>query len=221
MIVAVSGVMAAGKSTLIKNISLHSEFFPVDESSIGLSYLDDLFSEPQRWAYEAQIAFLVGKSKCLSHASMSNRVILLDRSLEEDAKIFFEYFYNKFIKNERARSTYYTLYDIVHEVVEPPSIQIFCEVSLSTVTARINERVDKFKDYFHGHLEDIYLAYEEYQQTKQNTPNVFFIDSEVHDWRKESVVIDVVRDLNLIIDDIQSGRNGSLELKILNSSISR
>lgn len=221
MIIALSGMMASGKSTLANKLSSIMGYPNVNESPLGLSYLDSLFSDPSRWAYEAQSAFLIGKFECIINALKENDIVFLDRSMEEDAKIFFEYFHTNFIKDERSRNTYYTLLDTMNKIISVPTIQLICDVSLETAKRRINQRDGKFKAYFSGHIEDIYSAYHKYNLNKKRVPGVYYLNSEKYDWREELIASDIASDIDLIIKNHMYNDFSLPQLKILKTQNKR
>jgi len=221
MIIALSGMMASGKSTLANKLSGLMGYPSVDESPLGLSYLESLFSDPSRWAYEAQSAFLIGKVDSILKSLEKNNIVFLDRSMEEDANIFFEYFHHKFIKDERSRNTYYSLYNTMTKITSVPTIQLICDVSLETVNSRIKKRDGKFKAYFTGHIEDIYSAYHKYNLDKQRVPGVFYLNSDGYDWRKELVASDIANEIDTIIKNHKYNESLLPQLKILKTHTKR
>lgn len=201
MIVEVSGMMGAGKSTLKNILSNHKDWASVDESQKALEYLPDLFSDPSRWAFEAQSSFLLEKYSQYCKASKQSSTVILDRGFDEDADIFFEYFYENFLKDDRAKRTYRLMLDAIINNLRDVEIKIICEVSLDEAKERIGSRTNKFKEYFPGHVDDIYKKYKSYISKKSDLDNVYFLDSEKFDVRDKNISKDVISDIDSIISD--------------------
>jgi deoxyadenosine/deoxycytidine kinase len=199
MIVEISGMMGAGKSTLKNILSNHKDWIGVDEGKMALDYLPDLFSDPSRWAFEAQSSFLLEKYNQYSKASKQSSTVILDRSFDEDADIFFDYFYENFIKEDRAKRTYRLLLNTITRELKDKEIQIICEVSLDEAKERIESRKNKFKEYLPGHVDDIYKKYTSYISRKSGMENVYFLDSAEFDVRNENVSKSVLSDVDLIV----------------------
>src|SRR5687768_12834884 len=92
LIVAISGMMGSGKTTLASNLARLLRWDSIPESLTAIKYLPDLFSDTQRWAYETQLAFLAEKG--IQLLTPGTRAIVLDRSLQEDVQIFAQYWHD-------------------------------------------------------------------------------------------------------------------------------
>lgn len=86
--IVVSGLNSSGKTTLAEALATKLNWKYIPESEIGLEYVEDLFKDMKRWAFEAQISFMTNKAlNIIKH--LNNKVnFVLDRSLFEDIFIF-------------------------------------------------------------------------------------------------------------------------------------
>ena len=72
-LVAISGVIGSGKTTLAQGLAEHLGWTYIAESNHAARYLTDLFTDPERWAFEAQTAFLIHKSNQILSALKSKQ----------------------------------------------------------------------------------------------------------------------------------------------------
>ena len=94
ILVAVEGIIGAGKTTLAENIEIELKKMgrarallipePTQENT---SWLARYYTDPQRWAFHTQLAMLVGRSSMLRWAINSSGIadiIIFDRSIVGD-----------------------------------------------------------------------------------------------------------------------------------------
>jgi deoxyadenosine/deoxycytidine kinase len=199
MIVNFSGMIASGKTTLKSGVSAETGWASVEESKLGAEYLCELFEDPERWAYEVQATFLAEKFLTTIHALKKSDFVLMDRSFEEDAEIFFEYFYSRYINKPRTKASYSFLYEGVRESLQVPSVAIICTASLPTILHRISQRPKKFNNYPEGHITEIYELYDDYISKKRTDDNVYFVDSDENNFRCKEVVLRIANDIRAVI----------------------
>lgn len=194
----VSGMVAVGKTALAKVIARRMNYQFLAEADLGLSYLPRLFEDPSRWGFEAQTAFLIGKASALMAVSGRGVSYVLDRSLEEDALIFFEYFRDRHGLDELTTRTYRDLYALFRRIVPPPTVSIICTASYGKVTERIKTRT-KFNSYVPGYVESIFERYSEYIESKRSLPNTFICDGDRYDWTDDLICDSIALDIQKII----------------------
>ncbi len=195
--ICISGMVAVGKSTLAKHLANESGYALVTESSLGLDYLERLFRDPNRWGLEAQIAFLLGKAAAIYERSGVGSYVL-DRSVEEDAEVFFDYFREEHSLDTLSVRTYTSLFALLQKVLPLPDIWILCDIDYPTVKARIANR-DKFNAYVDGYVDSIFMRYEQFFARKRGQPNTYTINSSEHDWTDKSCARVIAEDVRLLV----------------------
>ena len=88
MHIAVAGNIGSGKTTLTKMLAAHYNWIPKFESVDFNPYLADFYEDMERWSFNLQIYFLNKRFKDVVEISRSKDVIIQDRTIYEDARIF-------------------------------------------------------------------------------------------------------------------------------------
>jgi len=205
-------MIGVGKTTLIDNLALELNIGKVVETPLGFKYLSRLFTEPERWGFEAQVAFLIGKANGILAKEDMGQPYLVDRSIEEDAKIFYEYFREKHSIDSLTNSTYQELYKLLCCKIPRPTIQIICTIDKETVLNRIETR-DKFNSYVEGYVESIFDRYNQYIEKLRGKTNTFMCDALKYDWTKNDTVNIIAADVHKLINGLDGSPN--LDLSIL------
>jgi len=194
-ILCISGMIASGKTTLAKTLSEKLGLFYICEASHGISYLDDLFNNPKRWAFETQLAFLCDKAIRITNALDNNLDIIIDRSLYEDIEIFGRHFHETGSIDDRSFVTYSMLANYFTTKLPPPDLTIYCKCKLETVKQRIQGRGRDFeKLYPLGHIEKISDAYDIWADLYRKNP-IHVVDSTLTDWRNKSNVEQIINEI--------------------------
>lgn len=171
--IAISGMMGSGKTTLAKQLARQLTWTYAPESQRGVTYLVDLFENPKRWAFDAQIAFLTDKAIAINKLLDQGVSIILDRTLEEDFHIFAEHFYETGSIDLRSYETYKSIYYYFKGKIPSPDIRIHCYAPLSTITDRLKSRRREFdKLYPDNHIQKIFSRYENWNATENEIPSI-------------------------------------------------
>jgi deoxyadenosine/deoxycytidine kinase len=160
-IVAVSGNLASGKSTLAQALARHNGWCLFPRSGYDVSYIHDLFQEPRRWAFEAQMSFLEHKTRAVRDALQAPGTAVLDRSIEEDVNVFARYFHRRGWMSDRSYGLYQRYADLVVRPLRQPALVLYCSVPARVSTARLRGRPRSYQELYPAdHIEQLHQLYE-------------------------------------------------------------
>lgn len=141
MRIAVSGTIGAGKSTLCGQLSEPLGYDVFDEPVADNPYLDDFYSDPHRWAFDAQVFMISHRFRRQMEAvhAAEDKGFILDRCFHED-RVFAEVNHEIGHISDRDWATYLHLYESFCRVVPPPEIVIYLRTSPEVAVWRIRQR---------------------------------------------------------------------------------
>lgn len=162
--IAVSGSIAAGKTTLCENLGKTLGMPVFHESVEDNPYLTDFYRDPVTYSFRLQVYFLNQRlkqhkeiaSKCITELPVSPIIppasndipddetaklsgFIQDRTIYED-KVFAQVLRNEKHMSERDHDTYVDLFQNMIDKLGKPDIIIFLDVPPETCLARIKER---------------------------------------------------------------------------------
>lgn len=195
--VAVAGIQGSGKTTLAKVLARMLQLTLLPENTRALHYLPDLRSNPERWAFETQLAFLSHKATRIADFLADGKGLVVDRTLEEDVNVFAALFYEEGHISERAYQTYRTLADHFLATLEPPELIIYCDCDVEVAHARIVQR-QRHDAGLHSldHLKKIQERYERWLQSVRGSA-IYRLDSERLDWTNRAIAEAIARDVDI------------------------
>lgn len=138
--IAIAGNMGSGKTSLAyflnRKLSIKSLLEPQDQNP----YIKDFYNDMKRWAFHSQLFFLAKKIQFYNLIANSRELILLDRTIYEDAEIFATALHNKHFISRRDFKLYRTIYEEALKNISPPRLLIYCHCSTSCIINRIKKR---------------------------------------------------------------------------------
>ena len=160
MHIAIAGNIGSGKTTLTKLLSQHYNWTPKYESVDYNPYLADYYNDMERWSFNIQIYFLNTRFKDIVDISKTNEVIVQDRSIYEDARIFAPNLHSMGLMSTRDFENYQSLFSLMVSLVNPPDLLIYLRSSISNLVTQIQKRGREYEssiriDYLKG-LNDRY-----------------------------------------------------------------
>ena len=138
--IAVAGNMGVGKTSLVQFLQHQYGFEPVYEPFMDNPYLDDFYTDMKTWAYHSQVYFLSHKFRLHMELSSSERTIVQDRTIYEDAEIFCTNLYRGRKITKRDYETYMELYKTMRTALQPPDLLIYLRCSVRAIRKRIKRR---------------------------------------------------------------------------------
>ncbi len=140
MHVAIAGNIGAGKTTLTKLLANHYKWKPHFESVDDNPYLDDFYTEMERWAFNLQVYFLNTRFRQIMELKKTGENIIQDRTIYEDANIFAPNLYAMGLMTNRDFNNYTSLFELMENLVSPPDLLIYLRANISTLVAQIHKR---------------------------------------------------------------------------------
>lgn len=148
-IVAISGTMGSGKSSLVEWLRQQFRMEPFFEPNEENPYLADFYADMPRWAMSSQLFFLVRRFQIhraiARRAELDPRPIVQDRTLYEDAEVFAAHLHEAGHIDDRDWRTYQDLYRTLRDEIRPPDLMIYLRCPLRTLRRRIARRGRAFE----------------------------------------------------------------------------
>ncbi|MFK5959280.1 MAG: deoxynucleoside kinase [Lutibacter sp.] len=202
MHVAIAGNIGAGKTTLTKLLAKHYKWEPHFESVDENPYLDDFYSEMERWSFNLQVYFLNSRFRQVLEIRESGKSIIQDRTIYEDARIFAPNLHAMGLMPNRDFNNYESLFELMERLVTPPDLLIYLRASIPTLVGQIHKRGRDYEnsisiDYL-SRLNERYEAW----ISKYTKGKLLIIDVDDLDF------VDNQEDLGSVIDKIDAQING-------------
>jgi deoxyadenosine/deoxycytidine kinase len=150
--IAIAGNMGSGKSTLVEFLSRTYGISPFYEPNEDNPYLADFYADMHRWAFHSQLYFLGNKFRLHQELDKTPGVVVLDRTIFEDAEIFATALHDMRRIDHRDWQTYWTFYQSILDAIRPPDLMIYLRCSMRTLRKRIRMRGREIE-------QDVPLAY--------------------------------------------------------------
>ena len=147
--IAVSGNIGAGKTSLVKALASHYHWRPVYEPSDDNPYLHDFYLDMHRWAFPTQVYFLSSRFRHAVALQNISESIVQDRTIYEDAHIFALNLYQSGFMQERDYQNYLGLYQAMINYVPQPDLLIYLKGSVPALVKRIGKRAASEKKRRH------------------------------------------------------------------------
>lgn len=140
MHVAIAGNIGAGKTTLTKLLAKHYNWEPHFEDVVDNPYLDDFYTQMERWSFNLQIYFLNSRFRQVLQIRESGKKIIQDRTIYEDAHIFAPNLHAMGLMTNRDYENYQSLFELMQKLVDAPDLLIYLRADISTLVAQIHKR---------------------------------------------------------------------------------
>ncbi len=132
--------MGTGKSTLVEFLSQTYGARPFYEPNEANPYLPDFYKDMKRWAFHSQLYFLSNKFRLHQELDQAPGVVVLDRTIYEDAEIFATALMEMRKIDARDWDTYRNFYQVILNAIRPPDLMIYLRCSMRTLRKRIKLR---------------------------------------------------------------------------------
>ncbi len=161
--IAIAGNIGSGKSSLVEFLSRTYGIQPFYEPNDENPYLPDFYADMKRWAFHSQLYFLSNKFRMHQELDRMAGVVVLDRTIFEDAEIFATALHRMRKLNGRDWATYWNFYQIILNAIRPPDLMIYLRCNMRTIRKRIRMRGRAMEQdiplSYLKHLERLYEAW--------------------------------------------------------------
>jgi deoxyadenosine/deoxycytidine kinase len=160
--VAVSGNIGSGKTTLAEKLSRHYNWTPLYESVDHNPYLRDFYDDMTRWAFHLQIYFLNSRFNQVRQIRESEKTIIQDRTIYEDAYIFANNLHTSKHITDRDYQSYLDIFHSMINFVKAPDLLIYLKADIPKLVQQIQRRNRDFE--FNIKLEYLRNLNEHYEE---------------------------------------------------------
>lgn len=197
MHIAIAGNIGSGKTTLTKMLADHygweARFEPVQHNP----YLEDYYTDIQRWSFNLEIYFLRQRFKDILEIKKSSNTIVQDRSIYEGVYVFTENNYQMGNLSDRDYKTYMSLFERMLEMVSYPDLMIYLKSSIPHLVTNIQKRGREYEQTMRiEYLTNLNERYEEF--IKKYKGELIILDVDELDYQ------DNPHDFQKILDMIES-----------------
>ena len=211
--IAVAGNIGSGKTTLAEKLSKHYGWLPLYESVDHNPYLRDFYSDMTRWAFHLQIYFLNSRFNQVRQIRQSEKTIIQDRTIYEDAYIFAANLHRSGHISERDYQSYLDIFKSMTSFVEAPDLLIYLKADIPKLVYQIQKRNRDFEyniklEYLRSlneHYENWISGYANGRLLVIDVNKIDFVEN-VEDF--SAIVNKVDLELNNLFGSLQSIKNG-------------
>lgn len=93
-----------------------------------------------RWSFNLQVYFLNKRFKDVVEIGASDKYIIQDRTIYEDARIFAPNLHDQGMMSDRDFDNYQDLFELMMSLVKMPDLLIYVRASIPTLVAQITKR---------------------------------------------------------------------------------
>jgi deoxyadenosine/deoxycytidine kinase len=202
MHIAIAGNIGSGKTTLTGLLARHFAWQAHYEEVDDNPYLDDFYNDMQRWSFNLQIYFLNTRFNHILNIKKSEKSIIQDRTIYEDAYIFAPNLHSMGLMSTRDFENYFTLFNLISSLMDPPDLVIYLKASVPTLVRQIEKRGRKYEDNIRlDYLRKLNERYDSWIEA-YNLGKLMIIDVD------HTNFIDKPEDMSLVIDKVNAELNG-------------
>lgn len=202
MHLAIAGNIGSGKTTLTRLLAKQMKWKPYYESVDDNPYLDSFYDDMKRWSFNLQVYFLNSRFRQVVEIRESNKTIIQDRTIYEDAYIFAPNLHQMNLMTTRDFDNYISLFELMSSFIEAPDLLIYLRASVSTLVSQIASRGRDYEESIRiDYLKKLNERYEEWI-TNYTHGKLLIIDVDNIDFANNP------EDLGMIIEKINGEIHG-------------
>ena len=140
MHVAIAGNIGSGKTTLTGLLSKHYKWDAHYEDVDDNPYLNDFYKDMQRWSFNLQVYFLKSRFGQVKEIHVSEKNVIQDRTIYEDAFIFAPNLHAMGLMSTRDFENYLSLFQLMETFIPAPNLLIYLRSSIANIVGQIQKR---------------------------------------------------------------------------------
>ena len=195
----VSGISGSGKTTLADVIARTFGIERIGSHPTGRAYLQDLAKNQNRWAFEAQVAFLVSKTSQILHKFEQGEPFVVERWIEEDILVYERLFEEDGAIDHRSHSTFQQVSNLARDFLQQPEYYFYCECSAETAFKRVHAR-GRLDSRLHSirYISRSKQLYDEWLNSLQG-PEIYILNTDASDLSQPGVLEEVFREIQWVL----------------------
>lgn len=202
MHIAVAGNIGSGKTTLTELLAKHYKWETHYEDVSQNPYLNDFYEDMQRWSFNLQIYYLNSRFTQIQEIQQTERMVIQDRTIYEDAFIFAPNLHSMGLMTTRDFENYFSLFNLIESFVSPPDLLIYLRASVPTLVNQIQQRGRNYEESIRlDYLKRLNERYEAWIST-YDKGKLLIIDVDDNNYHENP------EDLGKIISSIDAEING-------------
>ncbi len=146
MHIAIAGNIGSGKTTLTKLLADHYNWDVHFENVEQNPYLNDFYEDMQRWSFNLQIYYLNSRFSQIQEIKKSDKTVIQDRTIYEDAYIFAPNLHSMGLMTTRDFENYFSLFTLMDSFVSAPDLLIYLRASVPTLVNQIQKRGREYEE---------------------------------------------------------------------------
>lgn len=202
MHIAVAGNIGSGKTTLTELLAKHYKWETHYEDVSQNPYLNDFYEDMQRWSFNLQIYYLNSRFTQIQEIQQTERMVIQDRTIYEDAFIFAPNLHSMGLMTTRDFENYFSLFNLIESFVSPPDLLIYLRATVPTLVNQIQQRGRNYEESIRlDYLKRLNERYEAWIST-YDKGKLLIIDVDDNNYHENP------EDLGKIISSIDAEING-------------
>ena len=180
LVVAIEGLIGAGKSTLTNNLCQLCNYTAFNEPVESNPFLVDYYKDPSRWAYAMQVNLLWERFKMFQEANyraLRGEICIADRSIYGDAAFALVQYKDKYFTEKEFKS-YKTMHETIQPLLPYPDLVIWLELSPEETMERIRKRSRECESNIPiEYLRNLYEAYQDVLKCLEGKCKIVHVDA--------------------------------------------
>lgn len=146
MHIAIAGNIGSGKTTLTTLLAKHYNWDTHFEDVEHNPYLNDFYDDMQRWSFNLQIYYLNSRFTQIQEIKRSEKTVIQDRTIYEDAYIFAPNLHSMGLMTTRDFENYFSLFNLMDSFISAPDLLIYLRASVPTLVNQIQKRGREYEE---------------------------------------------------------------------------
>jgi deoxyadenosine/deoxycytidine kinase len=202
MHIAIAGNIGSGKTTLTTLLAKHYNWDTHFEDVEHNPYLNDFYDDMQRWSFNLQIYYLNSRFTQIQEIKKSEKTVIQDRTIYEDAYIFAPNLHSMGLMTTRDFENYFSLFNLMDSFISAPDLLIYLRASVPTLVNQIQKRGREYEESIRiDYLKRLNERYEAWIST-YDKGKLLIVDVDNNNFNEND------EDLGKIILNIDSEING-------------